>query len=62
MMKGLFNYETAYRRYTRLFLEDLMRDNIQYAEIRPNFMTSNPAVLRRWLRAHRQLGYHAYDY
>ncbi|PNY27610.1 Adenosine deaminase-like protein [Tolypocladium capitatum] len=41
MMKGLFNYETAYRRYTRLFLEDLMRDNIQYAEIRPNFMTSN---------------------
>lgn len=41
MMKGLFNYETAYRRYTRLFLEDLLQDNIQYAEIRPNFMTSN---------------------
>ncbi len=41
MMKGLFNYETAYRRYTRLCLEDFLRDNIQYAEIRPNFMTSN---------------------
>lgn len=41
MMKGLFNYETAYRRYTRLCLEDFMKDNIQYAEIRPNFMTSN---------------------
>ncbi|KAF4122080.1 adenosine deaminase CECR1 [Geosmithia morbida] len=41
MMKGLFNYETAYRRYTRLCLEDLARDNIQYAEIRPNFMASN---------------------
>lgn len=41
MMKGLFNYETAYRKYTRLFLEDLQKDNIQYAEIRPNFMTSN---------------------
>lgn len=41
MMKGLFNYETAYRRYTRLCLEDFVRDNIQWAEIRPNFMTSN---------------------
>jgi adenosine deaminase CECR1 len=41
MMKGLFNYETAYRRYTRLCLEDFVKDNIQYAEIRPNFMTSN---------------------
>ena len=41
MMKGLFNYETAYRKYTRLCLEDFMKDNIQYAEIRPNFMTSN---------------------
>ncbi|KPM45013.1 hypothetical protein AK830_g1506 [Neonectria ditissima] len=41
MMKGLFNYETAYRKYTRLCLEDFMRDNIQYAEIRPNFMTNN---------------------
>ncbi|KAM4063175.1 adenosine/AMP deaminase domain-containing protein [Hirsutella rhossiliensis] len=41
MMKGLFNYETAYRTYTRLFLEDLARDGILYAEIRPNFMRSN---------------------
>lgn len=40
-MKGLFNYATAYRRYTRLCLEDFMKDNITYAEIRPNFMTSN---------------------
>lgn len=41
MMKGLFNYETAYRKYTRLCLEDFLHDNIQYAEIRPNFMNSN---------------------
>jgi adenosine deaminase CECR1 len=41
MMKGLFNYETAYRRYTRLILEDFVNDNIQYAEIRPNFMKTN---------------------
>lgn len=40
-MKGLFNYETAYRRYTRLLLEDFVADNIQYAEIRPNFMQTN---------------------
>lgn len=41
MMKGLFSYESAYRRYTRLFLEDLVRDGILYAEVRPNFMSSN---------------------
>ncbi|KAL7811595.1 Metallo-dependent hydrolase [Trichoderma gracile] len=41
MMKGLFNYETAYRAYTYRCLEDFARDNIQYAEIRPNFMMSN---------------------
>ncbi|KAF5658197.1 CECR1-like protein [Fusarium heterosporum] len=41
MMKGLFNYATAYKRYTRLCLEDFMKDSISYAEIRPNFMTSN---------------------
>ncbi|ODA80826.1 hypothetical protein RJ55_03786 [Drechmeria coniospora] len=41
MMKGLFNYETAFRTYTRRFLEDLARDGISYAEIRPNFMASN---------------------
>lgn len=41
MMKGLFNYETAYRTYTRRCLEDFVADNIQYAEIRPNFMDTN---------------------
>lgn len=41
MMKGLFNYETAYRIYTRKCLEDFLADNIQYAEIRPNFMDTN---------------------
>ncbi|KAL1871624.1 hypothetical protein Daus18300_004624 [Diaporthe australafricana] len=41
MMKGLFNYERAYREYTRRCLEDFVRDNIQYAEIRPNFMDTN---------------------
>jgi len=41
MMKGLFNYETAYRKYTQAFLRDLTADNIQYAEIRPNFMNTN---------------------
>ena len=41
MMKGLFNYETAYRRYTRLCLQEFVNDNIQYAEIRPNFMKTN---------------------
>ncbi|KAL7953864.1 hypothetical protein V8C34DRAFT_295928 [Trichoderma compactum] len=41
MMKGLFNYATAYRAYTYQCLEDFVRDNIQYAEIRPNFMSTN---------------------
>ncbi|KAK3292643.1 uncharacterized protein B0H64DRAFT_377148 [Chaetomium fimeti] len=41
MMKGLFNYKTAYRRYTRQCLEEFVDDKIQYAEIRPNFMSSN---------------------
>jgi adenosine deaminase CECR1 len=41
MMKGLFNYETAYREYTRQCLWEFVDDNIQYAEIRPNFMTTN---------------------
>lgn len=41
MMKGLFNYETAYRKYTRLCLEDFVKDSITYAEIRPNFMSTN---------------------
>lgn len=41
MMKGLFNYEQAYRRYTRLCLQEFVDDKIQYAEIRPNFMETN---------------------
>ncbi|KAJ6438902.1 Ent-kaurene oxidase-like protein [Purpureocillium lavendulum] len=41
MIKGLFNYETAYRTYTRRFVADLVADGILYAEVRPNFMTSN---------------------
>lgn len=40
MMKGLLNYETAFTTYTRLCL-DFVRDNIQYAEIRSNFMPNN---------------------
>ena len=41
MMKGLFNYKTAYVEYTRACLADFAKDNIQYAEIRPNFMMTN---------------------
>lgn len=44
-MKGLFNYEEAFRQYTRAVLKDFVDDNIQYAEIRPNFMASN--ILKR---------------
>ncbi|KAK9781465.1 putative Adenosine deaminase domain-containing protein [Seiridium cardinale] len=41
MMKGLFNYETAFVKYTWNCLEEFDRDKIQYAEIRPNFMMTN---------------------
>lgn len=41
MMKGLFNYETAYKKYTKLCMQEFVDDNIQYAEIRPNFMSTN---------------------
>lgn len=41
MMKGLFNYKSAYARYTRHCLEEFADDNIQYAEIRVNFMSTN---------------------
>ena len=40
-MKGLFNYKTAYVKYTLACLDDFAKDNIQYAEIRPTFMTMN---------------------
>ncbi|CZT40932.1 related to CECR1 protein [Rhynchosporium secalis] len=41
MMKGLFAYESAFRNYTRECIKDFVQDNIQYAEIRPNFMATN---------------------
>lgn len=41
MMKGLFAYESAFRNYTRECIKDFVNDNIQYAEIRPNFMSNN---------------------
>lgn len=41
MMKGLFAYESAFRNYTCACIEEFVRDNIQYAEIRPNFVTTN---------------------
>ncbi|KAA8572733.1 hypothetical protein EYC84_003319 [Monilinia fructicola] len=41
MMKGLFAYESAFRNYTRECIKDFVKDNIQYAEIRPNFMATN---------------------
>jgi adenosine deaminase CECR1 len=41
MMKGLFAYESAFRNYTRACIKDFVKDNIQYAEIRPNFMSTN---------------------
>jgi adenosine deaminase CECR1 len=37
MMKGLFSYESAFKAYTRACINDFIDDNIQYAEIRPNF-------------------------
>ena len=44
MMAGLFNYEIAYRRYTRQLLDSFRDENIQYAEIRPNFMQKNQVI------------------
>jgi len=40
-MKGLFAYESAFRNYTRECIKDFVSDKIQYAEIRPNFMSNN---------------------
>jgi adenosine deaminase CECR1 len=45
MMKGLFAYESAYRNYTRACIKDFVEDNIQYAEVRPNFMQTNQLKL-----------------
>ncbi|TWU74998.1 hypothetical protein ED733_005931 [Metarhizium rileyi] len=41
LMKGLFNYEKAFRKYVGAFLQNLVDDKILYAEIRPTFMESN---------------------
>lgn len=43
MMAGLFNTEYAYRKYLREMLNSFQEDgdNIQYAEVRPNFMKKN---------------------
>ncbi|KAI0999856.1 hypothetical protein K3495_g8341 [Podosphaera aphanis] len=41
MMKGLFAYESAFRLYTEACIRDFVEDNIQFAEIRPNFMSTN---------------------
>jgi adenosine deaminase CECR1 len=37
MLKGLSNYESAFRKYTRAVIQSFVDDNILYAEIRPNF-------------------------
>jgi adenosine deaminase CECR1 len=37
MMKGLFGYESAFRAYTQECIQSFIDDNIQWAEIRPNF-------------------------
>ena len=44
-MKGLFNYETAYREYTASCLQSFLDDNVQYAEVRVNFMHTNRLLL-----------------
>lgn len=43
MLKGLFGYESAFRAYTAACIEDFISDNIQYAEIRPNFPSNRLA-------------------
>ncbi|KAK3381450.1 hypothetical protein B0H63DRAFT_524170 [Podospora didyma] len=44
MMKGLFNYRSAYLEYIQACLQEFADDNIQYAEIRPNFMVTNQVM------------------
>ncbi|KHN95945.1 adenosine deaminase [Metarhizium album ARSEF 1941] len=41
LMKGLFNYEKAFRAYIQAFCQDLEEDKILYAEVRITFMESN---------------------
>lgn len=40
-MKGLFNYETGFRKYTQAYFQNLVEDKILYAELRVTFMESN---------------------
>ncbi|EGE82119.1 adenosine deaminase [Blastomyces dermatitidis ATCC 18188] len=37
MMKGLFNYESAFRNYIEKAIDSFVEDNVMYAEVRPNF-------------------------
>ncbi|KKZ61633.1 hypothetical protein EMCG_03818 [[Emmonsia] crescens] len=37
MMKGLFNYESAFRNYVGKAIDSFVEDNVMYAEVRPNF-------------------------
>ncbi|PGH27124.1 hypothetical protein AJ80_01080 [Polytolypa hystricis UAMH7299] len=37
MMKGLFNYESAFRNYIGEAIQSFLDDGIMYAEVRPNF-------------------------
>lgn len=37
MLKGLFGYESAFRAYIGEAIQSFVDDNIQYAEVRPNF-------------------------
>lgn len=54
MMAGLFNYEHAYRKYTSMLLDEFEAQNIQYAEIRPNFMKKNQVITVHLVRNHCQ--------
>jgi len=37
MLKGLFGYESAFRRYVGEAIQSFLDDNVMYAEVRPNF-------------------------
>ncbi|PGH11901.1 hypothetical protein AJ79_04593 [Helicocarpus griseus UAMH5409] len=37
MMKGLFNYESAFRNYIGNAIDSFVAENVMYAEVRPNF-------------------------
>ncbi|ODH37033.1 hypothetical protein ACO22_02675 [Paracoccidioides brasiliensis] len=56
MMKGLFNYESAFRSYIGKAIDSFVEDNVMYAEVRPNFfdkyIVSDDGI--------RQLDHHAW--